>query len=245
MIAAQVKKIPNAFAPLSRAHSTNLKNAIRSMKEGVIRVVIDNTNIGQNESKQYVVAALEMGFADNNIKFVDIGTAGLDAEILAERTLHGVPLDKIKMMINKHTSVGPLTLESVLKSKDMYKKSNISYSAVILDTASHNKLVSMVNDKVPLDWNIIAHHMTIVFGKGLKDKGEIGKNVILTATDLGLSNKAMAVKVKGYESNNEIPHITIAVNPNGGKAVDSNFITKWQNIKPIQLSGVVTEIKKK
>jgi predicted kinase len=231
------------FAPLSRAHSTNLKNAIESMKSGVTPVIVDNTNIKQNESKAYVVAALEMGYADNNIKFVDIGTAGLEAAELAKRNAHGVPLEKIEQMIASHTAQGPLTLKSVLDSKDMYKQSDVLYSAVVLDTASRTFLLDFVDELIPEGWKIIGHHMTINLGE-LKDKSEIGKEVTLTVTEVGLSDMAMAVKVIGYPSKNEIPHITIAVNPDGGKPVMSNQITKWRPVKTFMLSGVVTEVKK-
>jgi predicted kinase len=231
------------FTPLSQAHSTNLKNAMESMKSGVTPVIVDNTNIKQNESKAYVVAALEMGYADDNIKFVDIGTAGLEAEELAKRNTHGVPLEKIKAMIASHTDQGPLTLKSVLGSKDMYKESDISYSAVVLDPASKNRILEFVGDKIPEGWTVIAHHMTINLGP-LKDKTDLGKNVVITATELGLSDMAMALKVTGYPSKNEIPHVTVAINPNGGKPVMSNQITKWQNIKNFNLMGTVTELKK-
>ncbi len=231
------------FTPLSKAHSTNLKNAMTSMKAGVSPVIIDNTNIKQNESKAYIVAALEMGYADNNIKFVDIGTAGLEAAELAKRNAHGVPLDKIEMMIASHTAQGPLTLQSVLGSKDMYKQSDVLYSCVLLDNQSKSTLLSMVGDKIPEGWKVFAHHMTINMGE-LKDKAELGKEVILTVEELGLSDMAMAVKVSGYQTKNEIPHITVAVNPEGGKPVMSNQITKWQPIKTFIVKGVVTEIKK-
>lgn len=231
------------FTPLSQAHSTNLKNAMESMKSGVTPVIVDNTNIKQNESKAYVVAALEMGYADDNIKFVDIGTAGLEAEELAKRNTHGVPLEKIKAMIASHTDQGPLTLKSVLGSKDMYKESDISYSAIVLDPASKNRILEFVGDKIPEGWTVIAHHMTINLGP-LKDKTDLGKNVVITATELGLSDMAMALKVTGYPSKNEIPHVTVAINPNGGKPVMSNQITKWQNIKNFNLMGTVTELKK-
>jgi hypothetical protein len=36
----------------------------------------------------------------------------------------------------------------------------------------------------------------------------------------------------------------VAINPDGGKPVMSNEITKWQDIKPFILLGKVTEIKK-
>jgi predicted kinase len=232
------------FAPLSRVHSTNLKNAIASMKSGVSPVIIDNTNIKQNESKAYIVAALEMGYADNNIKFVDIGTAGLEAAELAKRNTHGVPLDKIEMMIASHTAQGPLTLQSVLGSKDMYKQSDVLYSAVVLDNGSKSALLSRLEDMIPEGWKVFAHHMTIVFGKGVPNKEDLGKEVTLYVEAIGLSDMAMAVRVEGYPSANEIPHITIAINPDGGKPVMSNDITKWQKIKNFAIKGVVTEIKK-
>jgi hypothetical protein len=49
------------FRGLNRAHSTNLKNAIESMINDVSPIIIDNTNI-KNESKAYVVKALELGY---------------------------------------------------------------------------------------------------------------------------------------------------------------------------------------
>jgi hypothetical protein len=56
---------------------------------------------------------------------------------------------------------------------------------------------------------------------------------------------AMAVQVEGYPSNNVIPHVTIAINPDGGKAVMSNDITRWYDVKPFVITGVVTNIAKK
>jgi predicted kinase len=231
------------FAPLSRAHSTNLKNAIASMKAGETPVIVDNTNIKQNEPKAYVVAALEMGYADNNIKFVDIGSAGLEAAELAKRNSHGVPLEKIEQMIASHTGQGEMTLRKVLDSKDMYKQSDVLYSAVVLDKASRTFLLDFVDDLIPEGWKVIAHHMTINLGE-LKDKSNVGGEVVLTVTDVGLSDMAMAVKVSGYPSKNENPHITIAVNPDGGKPAMSNQITNWRPVKKVMLNGVVTEIKK-
>jgi hypothetical protein len=76
----------------------------------------------------------------------------------------------------------------------------------------------------------------------LKDKSNLGKEVALTVTRLGLSDMAMAVQVDGFPSNNEIPHITIAINPENGKPAMSKEITKWQDIKTFMVKGVVTEI---
>jgi len=229
------------FKDLSRMHSKNLSNAIKSMKDGITPVVIDNTNIKANEAKAYVVAALEMGFDDNNIQICDVGTRGLSAEQLAESNTHGVPLDKIKMMMQSHKSVGPLTVKKILESKDMYKQSNVLYSCVLLDGQSKGTLLDKIGVWIPKDWIVITHHMTINLGE-LKDKSDLGKEVVLTVTKLGLSDMALAVQVEGYTSKNAIPHITIAINPDGGKPAMSKEITKWQDFKSFMIKGIVTEI---
>jgi|688.fasta_scaffold117033_4 predicted kinase len=231
------------FSPLSKAHSQNLKDAIESMKAGITPIIVDNTNIKHNEPKDYVKAALEMGFADNNIKFVDVGTAGLTAEQLAARNTHGVPVEKIKQMMDSHAGQGEMTLNKVLESKDFYKQSNVLYSAVVLDKASYNKLLDRFALEMPEGWKTYAHHMTITMGE-LKDKTDIGKEVILKVTKVGLSDMAMAVQVEGYTSKNAIPHVTLAVNPEGGKPKDSNSIQNWQDIKPFFIGGFVNEITK-
>lgn len=233
------------FTNLSRAHSTNLKNLIKSLKDGISPVILDNTNIKQNEPKSVVKAALELGLDDKNIKVVDIGTGGLSAEELANRNTHGVPLEKIKSMINSHAGQGLMSVSSIMSSKDMYKESNVLYSAVILDNASKNSLLSRLEGDIPNGWTTIAHHMTIVFGKALPNQEDLDKEVTLTVTGIGLSDMAIAVSVDGYPSTNQTPHITVAINPNGGTPSMSKEITQWRKIKSFNLFGVVSEIKKK
>jgi hypothetical protein len=43
--------------------------------------------------------------------------------------------------------------------------------------ATKNKLLEVVGDRIPEGWKIIAHHMTISFGKGVKNKEDLGKSV--------------------------------------------------------------------
>jgi len=236
-----------SFANLSKMHSKNLQNAKKSIDEGISPVIIDNTHIKANEAKAYVKYALEAGYDDQNIKIVDIGTGGLTAEQLANRNTHGVPLKKIEEMIKSYNSTGQLTVKKIMESKDMYPNSDILYSAVVLDEKSHKKLVNKFKKDIPEDWNLIAHHMTIAFGKPVPNKEDIGKEVKLRITKLGKSDMAVAVQVEGYPSNNKIPHITLAVNPDGGKAVDSNNITNWVDYEDNELlvTGIVTNIKKK
>jgi hypothetical protein len=131
--------------------------------------------------------------------------------------------------------------ETEEEQKPEIKQSDVLYSCVLLDKASHNALLNRV--EVPEGWTVYAHHMTINLGP-LKDKSELGKKVDLFVTKVGISDMAMAVQVDGYPSKNAIPHVTIAVNQDGGKPVMSNDITKWKNVKIFVVSGVVTEIKK-
>jgi predicted kinase len=233
------------FSPLSKMHAQNINNAISSMKSGVSPVIIDNTNIKMNEPKQIVVAALKMGFSDDNIKFVDIGTAGLEAEELANRNSHGVPLEKIEQMIASHTGQGEMTLKKVVGSKDMYGPSKIAM--VVLDDTSKKKLLATLGDNIPEGWDVIAHHMTINFGKGLTGdrKDDLGKVVNLNIVSIGKSDMVIAAGVEGYHSDNKLPHITLAVNKSGGgKPVMSNNITDWKSLPSyINVSGVVTEKK--
>jgi hypothetical protein len=232
------------FVNLSRMHSKNLTNAKKSMDEGVSPVVIDNTNLKANESKSYVKYALQLGYADSNIQIVDIGAGGLTAEALAARNSHGVPLEKITQMMKTHASVGPLTLKKILESKDMYSDSDILYSGVVLDEESKALLLKNFAKYIPEGWSTIAHHMTIVFGKAVPNKEDLGKTVELTTGNIGVSDMAIAVKVEGYPSANAIPHVTLAVNPDGGKPVMSNDITRWLLALPYKIKGVVTNISK-
>lgn len=234
------------FSPLGKMHNLNFNMAKEAMENGVTPVIIDNTNIKANEPKNYVEAALKMGYADSNIKFVDVGTGGLSAEELAQRNTHGVPLDKIESMIQSYNSVGPLSLEKVVKAKRMFNNNVKMFASVVLDDTSKSVLLKTIGHMIPEGWDVIAHHMTINFGKGLPEdlKDDLGKMVQLRAVSVGLSDMAMAVGVEGYHSDNAKPHITIAVNRSeGGKPKDSNLIKDWSNILNINLKGKVTEEK--
>ena len=133
----------------------------------------------------------------------------------------------------------------------------MSYSAVILDEKSQEKLRDWaVSDKADIrintirlpimirdkGWKLVCHHMTIKF-PGIPEfvKPYLDSVQHLEAISVGISDKAVAVRVVGFHSDNKIPHITIAVG-NGGKPVDSNKIVNWTKLEtPIKLTGVVKE----
>lgn len=229
----------------SRMHTKNFKNAMESIKNGITPVIIDNTCIKANEAKNYVEGSLKLGLDDKNIKFVDVGDGGCTAEELAERNTHDVPLETIQRMMQSHKSVGPLTVKKVLNAKPMFKPKKIAM--VVLDDKSRAKLLDAIVGlvKIPHDWDVIAHHMTINFGKGLSDelKDQLGESVKLRVVGVGISDMVIAVKVEGFHSDNINPHITVAVNgAEGGKAVMSNDIDSWAKWEGgPNLSGIVTE----
>ena len=130
------------------------------------------------------------------------------------------------------------------------------YSAVVLDEASQLKLEKLAEDvkvngvRVPIHvrdngWKMYNHHMTICMGP-LPDylKQYIDTKQKLEATHIGVSDKAVAVRVIGFESKNKIPHVTMAVNIKaGGKPVHSNDIKDWKPLETIiKLTGEVKEL---
>lgn len=138
-----------------------------------------------------------------------------------------------------------------------YKKGlNITYSGIVLDQDSRDKLLKTFIYPNPdyTNWIKIAHHMTICMGElpeHLK-RYWLDEEVTLTVTEIGVNEKVVAVKVSGFFSiskpfqlENEgpkFPHITLAIDPIDGKPSDSNLIENWKKIKPLKLKGIVQEI---
>ena len=125
----------------------------------------------------------------------------------------------------------------------------ISYSAVVLDKLSQQKLVGVFKPMIPKDWEIIADHMTIKMGaleNGSQAKEDMnnGTTITLNVKDYAINDMVMAVRVEGYETQNAIQHITLAVNRKAGaKPVMANKLTDWKElIFPLVLTGKVTEV---
>jgi len=121
-------------------------------------------------------------------------------------------------------------------------KKTISYSAVVLDHESSELLLNKFNGEIPDGWKKYAHHMTIALGKAVEDENLLGSIQILTVTQIGKSDMVIAVRVEGFPSKNKIPHITLAVNPEGGKPFMSNKIEEWNDIEPFEITGEVRNI---
>ena len=133
---------------------------------------------------------------------------------------------------------------------------NWIYFGVFLDADESERVYNIINSlpgiDIPDDWRKYTSHMTIVYN----NKSEIaqawakataprvGEDVLLKATHVGVSDKAIAIRVNGEMSANAIPHITIACSPTG-KPVDSNKITNWREIVPFTISGRIDVLQAK
>lgn len=230
------------WSPHTKMHRKNYLNAKESMIKGLTPIIIDNTCIKANEAKKYVVEALKLGYDDKNIKIFDVGDGGCDANTLAERNTHSVPLETIKKMLASHKGVGELTVKKILESKDMSR--TINFVSLVLDDKSKSTLLSALGHKIPNEWTVYAHHMTISFAPNVPEeiKNDIGLIKKIRAVSIGRNDMSIAVGVEDYFSTNEKPHITLGVNTlEGGKPVMSNKITEWVKLENyINLSGVVT-----
>ena len=126
--------------------------------------------------------------------------------------------------------------------------SNISYSAVVLDENSRERLINRFKNVIPEDWSIIADHMTINLGEiDPEYQKYLGLPVRLAVEDIAMDDKVIAVGVSGFKTNNSKAHITLAVNrANGGKPMMSNNLRNWERIRrPLSLTGKVLEIEYK
>ena len=133
---------------------------------------------------------------------------------------------------------------------------NWIYFGVFLDADESERVYNIVNSlpgiDIPIGWRKYTDHMTIIYN----NKSEIaqawakataprvGENVLLKVTHVGVSDKAIAIRVNGEMSANAIPHITIACSPTG-KPVDSNKITNWREIVPFTISGRIDVLQTK
>lgn len=125
---------------------------------------------------------------------------------------------------------------------------NFEYYGVVLDDKSHNLALEKTSPLRPDDWKVFAHHMTITHRADrdttLQEWAEthLGEVFALKAVRVGISDKALALEVQSdVPSSKAIKHVTIATSRDG-KPVESNYIKKWFDVEPFNLTGVITRI---
>lgn len=135
------------------------------------------------------------------------------------------------------------------------KTNNWIYFGVFIDeNAKHLNEIAIEKQgmDIPFNWKMFNHHMTIAFNNKTEDaqnlydvyKHTFGKTITITVDGIGVSDDAIAVRIKfNGPIANKIPHITIAT-PQTGKPVNSNYITKWYDIEPYDITGTLNEFTK-
>jgi len=124
-------------------------------------------------------------------------------------------------------------------------KPPISYSAVVINDSSKDRLIKAFQKIIPKDWEIVADHMTINLGE-IKPELEkyVGMKVRLEVNSFAMDDMVLAAGVDGFESEKEYPHITIAINKKAGASSKmSNDLKDWVDMKrPLMVFGYVKEI---
>lgn len=135
------------------------------------------------------------------------------------------------------------------------KTNNWIYFGVFIDeNAKHLNEIAIEKQgmDIPFNWKMFNHHMTIAFNNKTEDaqnlydvyKHTFGKTITITVDGIGVSDDAIAVRIKfNGPIANKTPHITIAT-PQTGKPVNSNYITKWYDIEPYDITGTLNEFTK-
>ena len=131
----------------------------------------------------------------------------------------------------------------------------ISYTGVRIEDPNEihklevffQKTIDQISFIVPDNWKSPEdYHMTICLDElplHLKMRGDLNSEVVLTITHIGYNTKAIAFKVTGYMSKNEVQHITMRFLD---KPADSKEIVDWYPLKTgLELKGYIREVAKK
>jgi len=127
------------------------------------------------------------------------------------------------------------------------KKDNksISYTAVVLDDDSREKLIGMFN--TPEGWEVLCHHMTINMGPAKEPVAEmVGRTASLIVDSVAIDYEIGVIAagvITEVPSKNDVKHITVAVNrASGAKPFHSNKLKNWVPVKEVELSGKIMEV---
>jgi hypothetical protein len=76
---------------------------------------------------------------------------------------------------------------------------------------------------------------------------ELPMQIRLSVNDIAMDDMVVAVGVSGFDSKNPKPHITLAVNrQGGGKPSMANKLNNWEKLKrPFYVTGKVKEVEYK
>ena len=172
---------------------------------------------------------------------------GYGDDIKSDKRREKLYMTYLKKQGYKTRMAGDTISVDIKKYKNVYEalnESKISYSAVVLDKKSKEKLLKM--GTMQDGWEPAATHMTINTGQ-LADPSMKGKTIKLEVIEAAENDQVVAAKVTildpTLQVRNRIPHIVIALNKkNGGKLSMGKSLEGWVKVRSIILSGEVKEI---
>lgn len=138
-------------------------------------------------------------------------------------------------------------------SDKLEKKKRISYTGIVLDNRSKEKLKGFIKDMrkakkiiIPDDWEFSADHITINMGPAM-DPSILGQEIDIKVLTFAYDQNVIAVGVRPdmeIEYEKENPHITIAFNVSAGaRPVMSNKLTDWKPVpRAFIISGTIQEV---
>lgn len=120
---------------------------------------------------------------------------------------------------------------------------NISYSAVVLDDKSKQRLFNHFKSIIPNDFESIPNYLKINDGElNPEFKNYLGITVRLDVISIASDENIIVLGVNNFKLNNNKPYIILAANKyNSSKNIDE--LNNWKKLKrPILISGKVKEI---
>lgn len=154
-------------------------------------------------------------------------------------------LNEVRTIIRKRIKM--------ISEKIENKKKRISYTGIVLDNRSKDKLSNFLKTMIkagkitiPDDWKFSADHITINMGPAI-DPSILGKESFIKVLTYSFDENVVAIGVKldmDVEFEKENPHITIAYNnANGARPVMSNNLKFWKPVpKSFLISGIIKEV---
>eukprot|EP00756_Hemistasia_phaeocysticola_P060956 Hpha_TRINITY_DN4457_c0_g1::TRINITY_DN4457_c0_g1_i1::g.50328::m.50328 len=230
---------PKGTIPQERQHE--LREAVRQFLEGGASTKAMPSSLSGLERKLVHLFCEEYG--------VDTQSFGEGAE----RAVH---------LIRRQTPSEPVA--SSVESPTARRTGGVTYSAVVLEEDSRERLVEGLQKHLPewgTEWTKYAHHMTICLGplseaasidrRGVAEKLQRqvraltpGSRCELRCVSIGRTDAIVAAGVVGCCSTNRTPHITVAV-ARGHRPQESNAVEKWSVLpedEQVVVVGTITEV---
>lgn len=150
-----------------------------------------------------------------------------------------------------------MCIKKLFKKKEEDMKKSWIYYGVFFSDKTKDAILKYVKDwfvqnnrEFPEDWKVYCDHMTLVFNDGSEDAQVyasrlemfLGEHPSIRSKGIGISDRAIALEMD-FETANEHSHVTIAVTPDGGKPVESNYIKNWIPIKSnFYVTGTIKKV---